>query len=249
MNRDMITRDSRTGPGRRQIPPYSSFVAFESLVRRAGSEGLPLQVNKSLLIEWGIAAGNESGLITTLKALGLVDDDGRPTDVYREIRLSQPRRTAALRRAVDRAYPGLAASGSLPDDDQLYDYFVEQRGLTGQMVDKAIRFYRQLMDSLAHPAASTDTEGLKRTTTPIRLAAPRLTDSGAEARLASANPGGNIVALPFTRDASRVEPADVGLTLVVQIRPEATEDELTDFFRSIRRAWRRSQMGAENEGR
>src|SRR5712691_7381040 len=104
----MLIRDSGSAIPRRLIPPYSSFVAFETLLRRAGSEAVPPQIDKALLIEWAIAAGNESGLITTLKSLGIVDDEGRPTELYREIRLSQPRRTAALRTAAELAYPGLA---------------------------------------------------------------------------------------------------------------------------------------------
>src|SRR5438874_99997 len=140
----MLTRDSGPAIPRRLIPPYSSFVAFESLLRRAGSEGVPPHIDKALLVEWGIAAGNESGLITTLKSLGIIDEEGRPTELYREIRLSQPRRAAALRRASDLAYPGLTVEREPPDEDQLHDYFIEERGLTGQMVDKAMRFYRQL---------------------------------------------------------------------------------------------------------
>jgi hypothetical protein len=104
-------------------------------------------VDKALLLAWRIATGNESGLLTTLKTLGIVDEEGSPTELYREMRLSTPRRVAALGRAVDLAYPGLAPAGVRVDDNQLFDYFIEERGLTGQMVEKAIRFYRQLLDA------------------------------------------------------------------------------------------------------
>jgi hypothetical protein len=241
----MVSVEGRERNGRRQVPPYASFVAFEAFLRRAASESVPLQIDKPLLVSWGIAAGNESGLLTTLKALAVVDADGRPNELLRELRLSQPRRIAALRRAAELAYPGLPAVGRPIDDNQLYDYFVERRGLTGQMVDKAIRFYRQLADAVARDRFPSDTEPARQ---------PSLTRSGTT-RTAP-------VPLPFNRPpagsaAAQPSPATIGgqpaswrnaeipLTLVLQISPTATEDELADLFRRVRRAWRRSD---ENDG-
>lgn len=69
--------------------------------------------------------------------------------------MSQPRRKAALRRASDLAYPGLAVNGEPPGEDQLPNYFVEERGLTGQMGGKAVRFYRQLVDAIEQSLSTT----------------------------------------------------------------------------------------------
>src|SRR5262249_36592316 len=150
-----IRRDGPTS-GYQMTPPYAAFAAFEELVQRAANEDVPARVDKPLLVAWGIAAGNESGLLTSLRSLGLIDADGRPTDDGGELRLGRPRRQAALVRCLRRAYPGLTASdGSEIDDDQLHDYFVAERGLTGQMVDKAMRFYRRLAAATG-PAAAPD---------------------------------------------------------------------------------------------
>ncbi len=236
----MATRDSRGSSSRRQMPPYSSFIAFEALLRRAGAEGLPLQIDKALLIDWGIAAGNESGLLTTLKALGIVDEDGRPTELYREIRLSLPRRTAALRRAAELAYPGLTTAGDSPDEDQLHDYFVEQRGLTGQMVDKAIRFYRQLSDAVRRPAGSAEPEAPKRAVSPIRPTQSQQPDPTTITRIARSPAAYNVLSLPPLREETGNVQNDVELQVVVQVTLTTTEDELTDLFRKVRRAWNRS---------
>jgi hypothetical protein len=241
----MVSAEGHERDGRRQVPPYASFVAFESFLRRAAAESVQLQIDKTVLVGWGIAAGNESGLLTTVKALGILDAEGRPTELYRELRLSQPRRVTALRRAAELAYPGLSAVGQSIDENQLYDYFVERRGLTGQMVDKAIRFYRQLVDALARDLAPLESEPTRQPNSP---------------RGGSGRPGP--VPLPITRPrpgASTLHPApvllgdsaasaqiaDAPLTFVLQIAPSSTEDELTEFFRRVRRAWRRSYVDSD----
>jgi hypothetical protein len=205
---------------------------------------LPIQVDKSLLIEWGIAAGNESGLLTSLKALALIDDDGRPTELYREIRLSQPRRVAALRRSAELGYPGLSSTGGRLDDDQLYDYFVEQRGLTGQMVDKAIRFYRQLDDSLQQGGGTAEPESPRRGVSPIRpnpiRPAPTTVPVPPIPRLSQP-----VVLTPEPDAAPRAGGGEVGITVVVQVSPTSSENELADLFRRVRRAWKRSREDLE----
>src|SRR5258707_10403498 len=127
------------------MPPYAAYVSFDALIQRAENEAVPALVDKNLLVSWGIAPGNESGVLTSLKSLGLTDDAGHPTDLYREIRLSPSRRIPALQRCIEFAYPGLSFEGRTIENDRLHDYFVEERGLTGQMVSKAMRFYRQIV--------------------------------------------------------------------------------------------------------
>ncbi len=238
----MVMRDTERQGGRRQIPPYASFLAFESLLRRAGSEGLPIQVDKPLLVAWGIAAGNESGLLTTLKALGIIDEDGRPTEIYREMRLSLPRRVAALRRAAELAYPGLASPGERIDENQLYDYFVEERGLTGQMVDKAIRFYRQLVEALGRDLAPLEAESPRRSGVSVSPSTARPSAVSTPGPRPSTSPSARpMLSLPVPQRATSPEPAELQMTLVVQVSPSASEDELTDLFRRLRRAWQRSR--------
>lgn len=137
-------------------PPYAAWTSFDALLQRASREDVPPRVDKGLLQSWGIAAGNESGMLTTLRALGLIDRSGRPTADFRALRLSAPRRREALQRAFLRAYPGLSYDLEPPiSDDELHDYFVDERGLTGQMVQKATRFYHHLAHA-TRPAAASD---------------------------------------------------------------------------------------------
>jgi hypothetical protein len=234
--------DARRPPGRRGIPPYASFHSFERFLHKAGVETLPARVDKPLLSEWGIAAGNESGLLTTLKALGIIDDAGSPTDLYRELRLSQPRRVMALRRATSLAYPSLSSVGEPLDEDRLYDYFVEERGLTGQMVDKASRFYRQLVEALQRDPASAPSESGRRAPASVgqrtrwRRAASEATTGPPVSSDIEQSPR-----LPSTRKSLHLSPIEPQLTLVVKVDVASTEDDLTELFRRLRRAWERSR--------
>src|ERR1035437_7667406 len=76
-----VPRDTELSGGATSVtPPYAAYVSFDAFIRRAAAEGVPVVVDKSLLIGWAIAAGNESGVLTSLKSLGLIDDAGRPTE-------------------------------------------------------------------------------------------------------------------------------------------------------------------------
>jgi hypothetical protein len=225
-------------------PPYAAFVSFDALIRRAADEGVPATIDKSLLVSWGIATGNESGVLTTLRALGLTDDTGHPTDLYREIRLSPSRRIPALQRCIDFAYPGLSFEGRTIDNDRLHDYFVEERGLTGQMVSKAMRFYRQIVAATADEGSSPErsvsptpvsrrppqSPPVERTTTPRQT--PVATPPRGKSRSVRL---GRPERTPKGRTGS-----DPGITVQLTITPDIDEEALVALFRRVRRAWSRS---------
>ena len=220
-------------------PPYAAYVAFDTFTRRTELEKIPQVVDKSLLVSWEIAAGNESGLLTSLKALGLIDGTGRPTELYREIRLSATRRIPALRRCIEFAYVGLPSAGRPIDADRLHDYFVEERGLIGQMVSKAMRFYRQIV-------AATLEDGLPAEATPSALApqrrpvSPPVPPRSVPRRPTASTPESTPRVLrhrPGGRGGS--EPA---VTIMVTVAPDHTEEDLTGLFRRVRRAWSKSRQ-------
>lgn len=212
----MIERRDYSGLRPRARPPYVAFKTFEQFLERVHNEPIPVNVDASLLKRWGIAAGNESALITSLKALGLIDSDGQPTSDFEEIRLSPQRRLAALRRAAQRAYSDLdGAFDASIQDDQLYDYFVGKRGLRGQMVEKSIRFYRHLEQLLRAERLSNQPTSRASTVPRTETTVPFATVSGASARSAEA----------------------LSVSLVVQLPFDADERQLAEFFGRVWRAW------------
>jgi hypothetical protein len=225
-------------------PPYAAYVSFDALIRRAADEGVPIAIDKSLLVSWGIATGNESGVLTSLRALGLTDDAGHPTELYREIRLSPSRRIPALQRCIEFAYPGLSFEGRAIDNDRLHDYFVEERGLTGQMVSKAMRFYRQIVAATTDEGSSPERSA---SATPVAKRPPpsppvERTTIPRQSTVATRAPGksrsvrvGRPERTPKGRTAA--EPA---ISVQVTITPDIDEEALVALFRRVRRAWSRS---------
>ncbi len=239
-----------TSPSPPLTPPYAAFVAFEALLQKAAREPIPVAFDKPLLIEWGIAAGNESAMLTTLRSLGLIDENARPTDLYAELRLSPPRRLAALRGAAELAYVGLPGlDRGERDENLLHDYFVEKRGLRGQMVEKAKRFYRQLMAATEAPAVPSPT----RLTPPADVSRARHPAMRLD-NTATVTAGPVPAAPPATRArrrrrGSRVESSGVGnagLTVLIQLPYDAAEADLTELFRRVRRAWDRASKEADD---
>lgn len=224
-------------PGRRaslaDTPPYAAYASFEALLQRAAKEPVPPRVDRGLLQDWGIAAKNESAMLTSLRTLGLVDEEDAPTEDFKELRLSPPRHVAALRRALERAYPGLVSAGGNPPTDphRLRDYFVAERGLSGQMVDKATRFYRHLADaaSVAVPAAEPP-----RSAPPVVEPRP----SASEPRLSVPTSTEQRARHARRRRAQSEGGSAVQLTIHVDIPFEASDEELRRFFQRVRRAWR-----------
>ncbi len=203
----------------RARPQYVAFKAMEQFLQRAHDDVIPTSVDAALLKRWGVAAGNESALITSLKALGLIDAAGRPTRDYDDIRLSPPRRLEALRRGALRAYRDLDGAFDVPiHDDQLYDYFVGKRGLRGQMVDKAIRFYRHLERLLRAESQPREPASMASPAPRIEAAPPLATVPLAPARSSEA----------------------LSLSLVVQLPLDVDEHDLTEFFGRVCRAWQKA---------
>lgn len=227
----------------RPTAPYAAYSYFDQLIERAAREDLPARVDKSLLRSWEIAGGNESSLLTSLRSLGLVDRQGRPTPDFRDLRLSAPRRQKALQRCFERAYPGLTFDLEPPlSPDELHDYFVEERGLTGQMVQKAMRFYHHLADA-ARGNPPTEERGPRHAEPPTPR--PRPADSrevplpsiGLSDRL-SETPAARPV--PTLRRTPRDEaPPAFAMSLSVSVPLDATEEELERFFRRVKDAWER----------
>jgi hypothetical protein len=224
-------------------PPYAAYSAFEAFLRRAASEPIPALVDKPLLVVWEIAAQNESSLLTTLKSLGILNEAGQPTDLYHELRLSRPRRLAALRRCQQLAYPSLAGAPDAGlDANQLHDYFVGERGLTGQMVDKASRFYGRLRDAIIAEASEVPSHPVNRRPRPQPMPpAPLVEDTELDEEPKAAPSvragGGRDRKISRTVGRSRA-PAPLTLVVQVQVTPMADEAELVALFRRIQSAWR-----------
>ena len=90
------------------IPPYVPYRTFRNFLEFLG-EGVPARIDRSV---WGQRASGSTGiqLMTALRALQLVDDDGRPTEDLEHLAgLEGDERRSALATLLRRHYPPVFA--------------------------------------------------------------------------------------------------------------------------------------------
>ena len=90
------------------IPPYVPYRTFRNFLEFLG-EGVPARIDRSV---WGQRASGSTGiqLMTALRVLELVDDDGRPTEDLEHLAgLEGDERRAALTTLLRRHYPPVFA--------------------------------------------------------------------------------------------------------------------------------------------
>lgn len=89
--------------GQLQIPPYVPYRTFRNFTDQL-REGIPARIDRSV---WGARYSGSSGiqLMTALKVLELVDEDGRPTPALEELVLAEgDERRAVLTSILERHY-------------------------------------------------------------------------------------------------------------------------------------------------
>jgi len=106
----------------------------------------PSKVDGNFLRLNKIAPGNEYKVVGALRFLGIIDDDGRPTEKSRLLKTKGAAFNSALRDIGRSAYKGLFqhlnGKGNSPDD--VYNYFVTEESLGIEMATKTTRFFVQL---------------------------------------------------------------------------------------------------------
>ncbi len=93
-----------------------------------------------------IAPGNEYKVVGALKFLGIIDDDGRPTEKSRILKTKGATFTSALQNIIRTAYKNLFQhlNGGSHTREDIYNYFITQEDLSPEMATKTTRFFIQL---------------------------------------------------------------------------------------------------------
>ena len=140
----MKNRD-RDLEGRGLIPPYGptrGTIQALDLMRRM----TPPRIDSDYLRLSKIAPGNEYKAVGALKFLGLIDEEGKPTEASRVLKTKGAAYTLGLQDIVRKAYAGIF-NGFNPNKitrEEIYNYFVTQGGLGAEMATKATRFLIKL---------------------------------------------------------------------------------------------------------
>lgn len=222
----MAVRDYDT-EGREAVPPYGptrGTIQALQLLRRM----TPSRIDSDFLRVNKLAPGNEYKVVGALKFLGLIDEDGRPTEGSRLLKTKGATYTLALQEIVRSAYSGVFRSLK-PNEltrDAIYNYFVTEGSLGAEMATKATRFLIKLC-RLAEIEIAPDqpqpASGAKRR--------PRAQQSSYR----------RVVSDSATQDDGQ---ALTSFPLVIAVTPETARmdvAELTELFRKMRIAYEQSR--------
>ncbi|WP_019398502.1 DUF5343 domain-containing protein [Pseudoxanthomonas sp. GW2] len=131
-----------TEPDKALKPPYGSFTTLANQIDKLAEHGLPNQVDASLFRH--LSGGVVSPLLAGLKYLALVDELGKPTQLFHElVEASEKEKAAIWKKIVHQSYPFMF-DGSVPLEtattSQVEQAFRDQQ-ITGSTITKAVAFF------------------------------------------------------------------------------------------------------------
>jgi len=191
------------GIAMRALPaPYVPFRTFLTVLE-SFETALPNRVDRSV---WPSLSGAIQGqLLAAFRFLGLVDEEGAPTPLLRELAPAGPEaRKRSLRRALEKSYPELVALDLARASPRQVEEAVRRYGYTGATLRKAVSFFLQAAAYADLPLSvllrkKTRRAGLRRAAprhSPVRSA------SAAESRTVRLRSGG---ALTLSTDVKFLE--------------------------------------------
>jgi hypothetical protein len=117
--------------------PYRTFIsALDSL-----ANGLPHQIDRSVFPS--LSGVTQSQLIGAFKFMGLITDDGKPTDDLQKLVEEKSQRKAHLHRIISKSYPKIIQMDLSKMTPNGLDVAFRDFGLTGETNVKAKSFFLQ----------------------------------------------------------------------------------------------------------
>ena len=129
----------------KSLPPYGpakGMIQGLELLQRSN----PARVDEALLRVHGIAPHNEYKVVGALRYLGVIDEHGVPTAKSRLLKTRGAAFKLHLQDIIRTAYADLFASipAGEATREKIYNYFVTEVGLAGEMATKASRFFIEI---------------------------------------------------------------------------------------------------------
>jgi len=114
----------------------------------------PSEVDAGLLEDYGIKRGQVFALGSTLKFLGVIDDNGKPTPVFRELQTGGDEFRDALRGVIERAYEDLFNRLDVSRDtkDKINNFFA--RNYSPATAERATRLFLDICGEAGIETAS-----------------------------------------------------------------------------------------------
>lgn len=105
--------------------PYVAAKALNSFFERIKFVSTPEKIDSGLLLDYGIPKGNVFALISAIKFLGLVDEEGIPTPAFKSLQVTGEEFITALKKIIYDAYSDLFSKLDISKDsrDHIRNYF------------------------------------------------------------------------------------------------------------------------------
>ncbi len=125
---------------KKTVPPYATYKSFSNLISDLRENGIPDHITLSVL------KGSNSGkamMTATLKSLGLISDDRKPTSDLTQLAESEANYSTVLSRVIRKSYPFLFLNGidlSNTTTEKVAEKFKEA-GASGSTISKCMAFF------------------------------------------------------------------------------------------------------------
>jgi Family of unknown function (DUF5343) len=129
------------GSGSKLAAPYFPWPALLTLVQRMATEGPPTRIDKSYLEKQ--SGGMQTAILSGLRWLGLIGDDGRLTDTFIHLaEADEAERKEAIADLLRSRYVPIIELGAQNTTQlELEDAFKTEFGAQGETRRKAVAFY------------------------------------------------------------------------------------------------------------
>jgi len=119
-------------------PPYMAWATFESIIENLSAQGLPDQIDRSLLRNR--SGGDQAQFLRAARSFGLINAQGEPLDRFKTYVTEPDKRRDILRQILTECYPNVVSLGNGATPAQLTNAF-RTFGIDGDTVRKAETFY------------------------------------------------------------------------------------------------------------
>jgi hypothetical protein len=149
---DMVASDSTQK--RRRLAPYVSAKVLSEFFDHIRYVREPSVIDSGLLQDYGISAASSYALLSTLKFLGLTDDEGKPTAAFRELQTGGDEFRDALRNILERSYSDLFSRLDVSRDtkDKIINFLA--RNYSPATAERAARLFLDLCGEAGIQTAS-----------------------------------------------------------------------------------------------
>ncbi|HEY1454579.1 MAG TPA: DUF5343 domain-containing protein [Roseiarcus sp.] len=197
--------------------PYTSYRTFKTFIEDLGEHGVPSRIDRSVLTRFSGVVGTQ--LMHALRFLGLIDDEGRPTQRLREFVIAHggAEWPETLSQALEQAYaPIFAIDLETATPSHFSAAFRKAFPAADAVVQKCVTFFLYAAADAGLKVSARILKGRKP-----RSVAPRRTPRQAAARTkeAGAEPS---EPLPVASPIERMKPSEM---LFMHLDPSAMNEE------------------------